>query len=185
MKLIAIAIILALFSTEAMSQDKCFTKNGKVTFFSKTPLEDIEAKNRNAVSVLDKTTGQVEVSLLMKGFEFDKALMQEHFNENYVESDKFPKSVFKGSVNDLKDLDFSKDGKYKTSVSGKLTLHGETKDITAPATFVVNNGNVSVSSEFNVILEDYKISIPSIASDKISKAIKIDLEFNYQPLKQQ
>jgi len=176
-------VLLALISIAGFSQEKYYTKSGKVSFYSKAPLEDIEAQNKNAVSVFDKSTGQVEVSILMKAFEFEKSLMQEHFNENYVESDKFPKSVFKGTITDLPEADFTKNGKYSTTVSGKLTLHGETKDIIAPATFIINNGMISVISEFKMTLEDYKISIPSIVKDKIGREVKIVIEINYELLK--
>src|SRR3982750_2211619 len=100
-KIIISSLLLAMISIAAFSQNRYFTKTGKVSFFSKASLENIEAHNKNAVSVFDRTTGQVEVSILMKAFEFEKALMEEHFNENYVESDKFPKSVFKGKINEL------------------------------------------------------------------------------------
>ena len=172
MKLIISTVLFALISITAFAQQKYFTKSGKVTFYSKAPLEDIEAKNKNAVSVFDVTTGKIEVSILMKAFEFEKALMQEHFNENYVESDKFPKSVFKGMINDLSKVDLIKNGKYNTTVSGKLSMHGETRDVTAPVTFTVNNGIINAISEFKVVLEDYKISIPSIVNDKIGKEVR-------------
>jgi len=139
-------------------------------------------RNKNAVSVFDKTTGQVEVSILMKAFEFKKALMQEHFNENYIESDKFPKSVFKGAIGDLSKVDFTKDGKYLASVSGKLSMHGETKDVTAPVTFTVNNGMITATSELKIMLEDYKILIPSLVKDKISKEVRVVIDINYEPL---
>src|SRR5882762_5343542 len=90
----------------AFSQDRVFTRKGQISFYSKAPLEDIEAHNKAAVRVLDKTTGQLEFSVLMKGFEFEKALQQEHFNEDYVESDKYPKAVFKGKLADVSKVKF-------------------------------------------------------------------------------
>lgn len=182
MKLIISTIVFFLIVVAAFPQGKYFTKTGKATFYSKAPLEDIDAKNNNAVSVFDKTTGQVEVVMLMKAFEFRKALMQEHFNENYIESDKFPKSVFKGLIGDLSKVDFTKDGKYLASVSGKLSMHGETKDVTAPVTFTVNNGMITATSELKIMLEDYKILIPSLVKDKISKEVRVVIDINYEPL---
>jgi hypothetical protein len=99
-KFIVITALL-LIAAVTNAQEKLFTKTGKISFFSKTPMEDIEAHNKATISVLDKTSGQLEFSVLMKGFEFEKALMQEHFNENYVESDKFPKANFKGRLADI------------------------------------------------------------------------------------
>ena len=182
MKLIISTIVFFLIVVAAFPQGKYFTKTGKATFYSKAPLEDIDAKNNNAVSVFDKTTGQVEVVMLMKAFEFRKALMQEHFNENYIESDKFPKSVFKGLIGDLSKVDFTKNGKYQASVSGKLSLHGETNDVAAPVTFTINNGMINAISEFKIVLEDYKVSIPAIVKDKISKEVRVVIEINYEPL---
>ena len=182
MKRIINTALFFIIAVIALPQEKYFTKTGKVTFYSKAPLEDIDAKNRNAVSVFDKNTGQVEVSMLMKAFEFKKALMQEHFNENYIESDKFPKSVFKGLIGDLSKVDFTKDGKYQANVSGKLSIHGETKDVAAPVTFTINNGMISAICEFKIVLDDYKISIPSLVKDKISKEVRVEIEINYEVL---
>ena len=119
----------------------------------------------------------------MKGFEFEKALMQEHFNENYVESDKYPKAVFKGKINDISSIDFAKTGKYTATVTGKLSLHGQTKDVTAPITFNVNQGTVSATTEFMVAPLDFNIAIPSIVREKIAKEIKISVAAGYELMK--
>ncbi len=182
-KIMISSLLLGMISIAGFSQNRYFTKTGKVSFYSWAALENIEAHNKNAVSVFDKSTGQVEVSILMKAFEFEKALMEEHFNENYVESDKFPKSVFKGKINDLSVIDFSKNGKYTGTVVGQLSLHGQTKEIAAPVVFVVNNGQINVTTEFRVLLEDYKISIPSIVKDNISKEIKVTMVSDFALLK--
>ncbi|HSC37108.1 MAG TPA: YceI family protein [Chitinophagaceae bacterium] len=167
----------------AFSQERVFTKKGQISFYSKAPLEDIEAHNKAAVSVLDKTTGQVECSVLMKGFEFEKALQQEHFNENYVESDKYPKAVFRGKLADVSKVKFGADGSYTVPVSGQLTLHGETKDVSANATLTVKGGALSGHTEFSIVLEDYKIKIPALVKDKISKTVKIVMDANYESMK--
>jgi len=183
MKKLTIALSFSFIAIVSFSQERYFTKSGKISFYSSTPMEDIEAINKNAVSVFDKTTGQIEVSTLMKGFEFQKALMQEHFNENYMESDKFPKAVFKGKINDISNIDFTKAGQYSTTVTGKLSLHGVTKDITAPITFNVSQGNISASAEFKVLPPDFKISIPDLVREKIAKEIKINVSAGYEILK--
>ena len=184
MKLLFFSMLFGLIGAAASAQERLITRNGGISFFSKAPLEDIKAHTQTAVSVLDKKTGQIEFSVLIKSFTFDKALMQEHFNEDYLESDKFPKSVFKGHIDDLDKVDFNKDGKYVVSVTGQLTIHGETKTVAAPATFTVANGKAIANAEFNVNLTDYKISIPALAKDKISKTVKIAVELNYEPLTQ-
>jgi polyisoprenoid-binding protein YceI len=184
MKLLFCLVLLTLAGTVASAQDRLITRNGAISFYSKTAVEDIEAHTQTAVSVLDKKTGQVEFSLLIKSFTFEKALMQEHFNENYLESDKFPKSVFKGHIDDLNKIDFSKDGKYVVSITGQLTIHGETNMVTVPASFALANGKAMANAEFNVNLADYKISIPSVASEKISRTVKISVELTYEPIAQ-
>jgi hypothetical protein len=183
MKQLIITAGVLFMSVAAFSQDRIFTRSGKISFYSKTPLEDIEAHNKAAISVLDKTTGQMEFSVLLKGFEFQKALMQEHFNEKYVESDKYPKATFKGKVNDISKVNFGKDGKYPVAVSGKLTLHGETKDVNANGTITVQGNAVSGNSEFVLTVADYKIVIPGLMADKIAKTVKVTVTCNYEPAK--
>lgn len=172
---------LALSS--AFAQDKYFTKNGQVTFFSGTPMENIEANNTNASSVLDARSGKMEFAVLMKAFKFEKALMEEHFNENYVESGKYPKASFSGAIANLDAVDFKKNGTYKVNVKGNLTIHGVTKEIEAPGTVTVENGKVKANSVFNVAPEDYKIEIPKLVREKIAKQVKVTVNMDYQPLK--
>ena len=180
--LLALAGLL-LFAATVNAQDRYFTKTGKIEFFSKASLEDIEAKNKTVTAVLDTKTGAVQFSVQMKGFEFEKKLMQEHFNENYVESNKYPKADFKGAVTNNSSVNYAQDGTYNATVKGKLTLHGVTKDIEAPATIKVAGGKIDASSTFNILLSDYKISIPSVVKDKISNTIKISVNTNLEPLK--
>ncbi|MBK0402362.1 YceI family protein [Adhaeribacter sp. BT258] len=173
--------VLAISS--AFAQDKYFTKNGQVSFFSSTPMENIEASNNNATSVIDAKTGKMEFAILMKAFKFEKALMEEHFNENYVESGKYPKATFAGNITNLSGVDFSKNGTYKVNVKGKMTIHGVTKDVEAPGTITVENGKVKANSVFNVAPEDYKIEIPKLVREKIAKEIKVTVNMDYQALK--
>ena len=91
--------------------------------------EKIEGINRTVTCVVDTKTGNMQFAVLMKGFEFERALMEEHFNENYIESDKFPKAEFKGTIVDNDKVNYAKDGTYTVKVKGKLTMHGETKDV--------------------------------------------------------
>ena len=125
----SVAFLLTFLSISSFAQDKYFTKTGKIDFFSKASLEDIEAKNKTVTAVLDSKTGAVQFAVQMKGFEFEKQLMQQHFNENYVESDKFPRSEFKGSVTNNSAINYKKDGTYPARVKGKMTIHGVTNDV--------------------------------------------------------
>lgn len=167
----------------AFAQDKYFTKNGHIHFFSGTPMENIEANNNAATSVIDSKTGKMEFAVLMKAFKFEKALMEEHFNENYVESGKYPKATFAGTITNLNVVDFTKNGTYKVNVKGNLTMHGVTKEVEAPGTITVDNGKVRANSVFSVSPEDYKIEIPKLVREKIAKQIKVTVNMDYQALK--
>src|SRR5437588_12703706 len=125
-------LIFTLFICMAFlshAQNKFYTKSGKIEFSSKASLEDIEAKNKTASAILDAKTGTIQFSVLMKSFEFEKALMQEHFNTDYVESDKYPKAEFKGTITNNPNINYNKEGSYTAHVKGQLTMHGVTRDI--------------------------------------------------------
>lgn len=180
-------IIIALLLTGAITanaQSKYFTRTGKITFdaTSSASPEQIEANNSQVNTVIDAVTGQMEFAALMKAFEFEKALMQEHFNENYVESDKFPKSVFKGKIENISQVDFNKDGTYPVKVAGQLTLHGVTKGASTNGTVEIKNGKVNAKSTFIILLADFGIEIPKLVADKISKEVKIIVDSEYQLL---
>ena len=166
-----------------MSAQKYFTKTGHISFYSDTPLEKIEGHNKSSNCVLDVATGKLEVATLVKGFQFEKALMQEHFNENYMESDKFPKAVFKGQIDNYSKLDISKNGKVTVKVSGDLTMHGVTKKVTTDAVVSINNGKIIADANFNVLLADFNIKIPALVKDQIAKSLKIKVACTLEPLK--
>lgn len=170
-------------ATTVQAQDKYFTKSGRITFFSEAPLEDIEGKNKSATAVLDTQTGALQFSVPMKGFEFDKALMQEHFNENYVESDKYPKGEFRGTITNNSEINYATPGTYTAKVKGKLTIKGITRDIETTGTIKVNGDNLNAASVFNIRLSDYNIKIPSLVKDNLSNNIKITVDTKLEPLK--
>ncbi len=165
-----------LAANTATAQTKFFTKTGTISFKSKTALENIEAVNNKVLSVWDIASGNIEFSLLIKGFEFDRALMQEHFNENYMESDKYPKAVFKGVVENSKNILLTSNNNYSLKVNGTLTMHGVTKQITVPVSIKVKNGEANAMASFSIIPQDYNIKIPGLVADKINK--KIDILIN-------
>lgn len=156
-----------------VAQPKYFTKTGKISFHSKSSMENIEAVNNKVLSVWDVASGQIEFAVLLKGFEFERALMQEHFNENYVESDKYPKALFKGVIENSKNIVLNADNVTNVKVTGSLTLHGVTNPVATSATITVKNGAVSATCSFSVLLADYKIAVPSLVADKINKKIDI------------
>ena len=170
-------VLLALF--QLSTAQKYVSKNGHIKFYSHTPVEDIEAHNNQVVSILDPATGDLAFNLLIKAFEFKKALMQEHFNENYMESDKYPKSSFKGKITNLDKISFKQDGVYQAEVSGDLTIHNVTKPVTIKGTIEVKAGSVKASAEFVVAPKDYDIAIPSVVENSIAKEIEVSLDATY------
>lgn len=173
MKFLLPLSLFIMVASSTIAQSKYFTKAGKITFFSKSSLENIEAVNNKVVSVWDVTTGQIEFAVLMKGFEFERALMQEHFNENYVESDKYPKAIFKGTIENSNGISLTGDNAFTLKVNGSLTMHGVTNLVNTTAAITVKSGVVSASCNFNIALDDYKISVPAVVADKINKRITI------------
>src|SRR5437868_4715809 len=103
-------VVMLILSTGQLFAQKVYTKNGNISFFSKSPIENISANNNQVMSVLSVPTGEMQFSVLIKSFHFEKALMEEHFNENYLESNKFPKAIFKGAVLDMSKINLAKDG---------------------------------------------------------------------------
>ena len=178
MKRFIFAVAVIVFFYSAATAQKVFTKNGLVSFFSTTKMEDIKADNNQVLCVLNTQTGDLQFSLSTTGFHFAKALMEEHFNENYIESSKFPKATFKGIAGDISKIDFTKDGNYTVSVKGDLTMHGITKNITAPGTITVKGGKITAASKFMAKLADYKISIPGAVKNNISESIEITVNCN-------
>jgi hypothetical protein len=158
------------------AQTKLITKTGSISFFSKTNVENISARNNKVLAVWELTSGKIEFSVLMKGFEFEKALMQEHFNEDYVESDKYPKATLKAVVENSSTILLTIDKTYSVKVNGTLTMHGITKPISTTATIKVKDAVVSATAVLSVLLSDYNIKIPAVVADNINK--KIDISIN-------
>lgn len=181
MKIFIISLLTIISLTQIQAQ-RYFSKSANVSFNSEAPVEKIEAVNSKGTCVIDFSSGQMEFAVLIKAFQFEKALMQEHFNENYMESGKFPKSTFKGSIENIASVNLQKDGTYAVQVSGKLEIHGVTKDIQVPATIMVKNGSVSVESSFSVAVADYDIEIPSVVRENITKIVDISLKADLEPL---
>lgn len=178
--LMALACLPALLPAQ-----KYFTRNAKVYFdaTNKNSPERVEATSNSGTLVLETATGRIECSVLIKGFLFEKALMQEHFNENYMESSKFPKASFKGSVDDRSTLNLSKDGSYTVNMKGDLSIHGVTKQVSTSATFTVKSGKINSKATFTVSLADYAIEIPSMVSDKLAKQARVEINAELEMMK--
>lgn len=175
MNKIIMAIALVCLATSVQAQ-KMMTRTGKVSFFSSTSVENIEAFNNEVASVIDTKTGEVVFIVAIKSFKFEKALMQEHFNENYMESDKFPKADYKGKIVDMSAVNFAKDGTYNVKTTGKFTMHGVSKNIAVPGTVTVRNGVATIKAKFSVAPSDYGIKIPSVVSSKIASQIEVTVD---------
>ena len=184
MKAVLFIILFSVFLGHAFAQSKYIDRNGKASFFSSAPMEDIEAHNNQAVSILDVKSGEMVASMLMKSFNFRKSLMEEHFNENYIESNKYPKSTFKGKVTNIDQLDVTKDGKYTLEVSGEITLHGATQKINVKADAVVENGSIKAKAVFPLAVKDFNIEVPRLVRNNIAEKVEVTVSFNYQPMKQ-
>lgn len=180
-KLMVIALLLFV-GAEVKAQDKYMSRNATVNFNATGPLEKIEANNGQGASVIDSKTGNMEFMVTMKAFEFEKALMQEHFNENYVESDKYPKAVFKGTIQDISKVNFAKDGVYPVQIKGNMTLHGVTNEMLSDGTIEVKSGNITGKSKFTLKCSDYKIEIPSLVKDKVSNVVTINVTAPYKAM---
>jgi hypothetical protein len=178
-----IFIVIALFglSLSAGAQEKYYSKTGHIWFYSHTPMEDVEAHNYQVGTILDVKTGDLMFTALVKSFEFKKALMQEHFNENYMESDKFPKAAFQGKVQEIGSVNSTKDGVYPVKVSGDLTIHGTVKKVTIDAKLEVKGGKIHATSQFEVVPGDFAIEIPSLVKDNIAKTIQVNVDISYEP----
>jgi hypothetical protein len=178
MKNIVRLLIGILFISANIYGQEYMTRSGYIWFYSQTPVEDIKAHNRQVACILNTETGEVGVTLLMKSFEFKKALMQRDFNRQYVESDKYPKATLEGKITDFSKVDFSEAGEYKVPVSGKLTIHGVTNEINTDVTMTVKEGDVvTAKTMFIVSPADYDINIPKVVREKIAKEIEVHVDF--------
>jgi YceI-like protein len=170
-------ITLMLVAVTVSAQDKMITKTGKITFEASVPaFEEVKAKNDAVTCVLNPKTGEMATLALMKGFRFKVALMEEHFNENYAESSKYPKSTFKGKIENFDASALTSTAKDYT-IKGKLELHGKTNDITITAKIRKTDAGIEIISNFTVNADDYGIAIPSVVKSKVSNKVAVKCEF--------
>jgi len=174
-------ILLAWTTVYQAGQGTYVCKNVKVNMYSSAPIEDIEANSTAGVSVYNTGTGELEFSIPIRSLHFPKALMEEHFNENYIESDKFPKATFKGKIQEH--IDPSKDGTYPVTVTGDFQVHGVTQTRTITGNLKVSGGVVTMTSEFMVKCADHHIDIPQIVFHHIAESIRIRVSATYTALK--
>ncbi len=177
-------IPMAMFALAAFRPvaGKLISKAGHINFFSHTSLEDISANNYKVVSTLETTTGNVAFSVPMQGFEFEKALMQQHFNsKDFLNTKDFPKAKFEGKITNISDVDFTKDGVYEANVSGNLTIKDVTKPINEKGTVTIKGGVLNAKTKFKLVLADYGITFKKgKPSTNVAKEIEVTLDADYQ-----
>ncbi len=178
-KLYGLFLLWAFFAFETNAQNFYAAQNGTVTFFSDAPLEDIEAKSTKAQSIINLTTREVAVKMPIKSFVFENSLMQEHFNENYLESDKYPFATFKGKLNE--NIDLTKEGTYDVSATGKMNIHGVERDQTIKGKLQILAGKMLLQADCPVLLADHKIEVPTLVFQKIAEKIAVKTNFSLVP----
>lgn len=170
-------LVLFFGVTFAKAQNIYVCKNAQLSFFSSAPIEDIEAVTSRGVSAMNIKTGDIFVKVGIQSFQFKKSLMQEHFNEDYLESDKYPFAEFKGRV--VTDPDFSKEGIYPVTVAGTLTIHNVPKDYSVPGIITVKNGQMTATADFKVRLADHNIKIPRLLTKNIAEVVDVKVSAVY------
>jgi polyisoprenoid-binding protein YceI len=179
MNKLLLCIALGLFLNTAGAQNRFFTKDAKINFNSSTSLEDIVAESNQATTFIDIDKNEVAFSVLTTSFKFRRALMEEHFNENYMESSKFSKAKFSGKI--VTAIDWKSEKLVIVEVKGQLTIHGVTKDVTFKAQITPGKGKIIANAEIKVTPEDFAIDIPSVVRDKIAKEVTIKIDAVYTP----
>lgn len=168
-------------STSASAQ-KYFTKSGNIKFFSEADLENIEASSDQALTIVNTETGDMVFKMQIKTFQFEKALMQEHFNEKYMDSEKYPDAQFKGLVLGIDKLDLSKDGMHDVKVKGDLTIHGVTKTVVVDGKLGMKGDKLMSEAVFPVNLADYNVKIPGTVKDNIAEVVDVTVKASYDKM---
>lgn len=182
MNKLLLSSLLIFTIAAAAGQNRFFTKDAKINFNSSTPVEDIVADSNQATTLLDTEKNEVAFSVLTTSFKFRRALMEEHFNENYMESPKFPKAKFSGKI--TSPIDWKSEKQVIVDVKGQLSLHGVTKEVSFKAQITPGKSKIGASAQLKVTPEAFNISIPSAVRDKIAKEVTINIEAIYAPYQQ-
>lgn len=178
-KLLIISALILLLFTDLNAQDSFTAKSSNVHFFSEAPLENIEATNEKAQSILNVTTKKIAVIIPIVEFHFEKPLMEEHFNENYMESHKYKVASFSGIINE--NIDITKDGEWEVTATGKLNIHGVEQDRTLNGKLTRKGNVITLQSKFQVKLVDHKIEIPKMVIENIAEIIDVTVNIEFQP----
>jgi polyisoprenoid-binding protein YceI len=172
-----LVILLLVFSSTLATAQKLTVEKSKIVFFSDAAIEDITAENKKASGLFNSDNGEIVFAIPINAFKFAKALMQEHFNEKYMESDKFPKATFQGKIDG-----YDKNANTQSAEAiGKLTIHGVTKEVEIPGTITKQGGKLQMNTKFMVKLADYNIAIPQLLWQNIAEQVEVTAEFTFKP----
>jgi hypothetical protein len=177
MKKALMIFTLVAMAAGVQAQNIFLATGGKVSLFSSTPLENIDATTESATSVITTSTNGIQFTVPMRTFKFKKSLMEEHFNEKYVESEKFPKSTFKGKINEA--INWNRDTVATVTATGDFFLHGVTKQRTETGKLTIKDGKIYLDISFNVLLKEYEIEVPKVVTQSIAESISIKGNFTY------
>ncbi|MDH4091701.1 MAG: YceI family protein [Cyclobacteriaceae bacterium] len=172
-----VIFLLTALSISALGQ-KYVVEKSSVSFYSEAAIEDIYAENTRTPGIFNEASGDIAFSIPIKAFQFKKSLMQEHFNEKYLESDKYPKSTFQGKVNGFLN---TAAGIQSVKATGKLTIHGVTKEVEIPGTIEFDGGKLTMKTKFIVKLEDYNVKIPQLMWKNIAEQVEVTVDFTFKP----
>ena len=181
MKNIVTKSIIILFFAANTNAQNYICRDGETSFFSETPLENIAALNKTVTSVLNIATNEIAVKMVMTEFKFKNHLMEEHFNENYMESTKFPNGIFKGKINET--IDWEKNGTFDVSANGMLIMQGVSKERLLKGKVSIKDEEISLLCDFNIPLVDHKIDVPKLVMVKIAENIAVKNKFIFTALK--
>lgn len=180
---ITFIIIFIHFNNSCFSQFLFSTSKGKISFFSKAPLEDIEAKNNDVSSVINVETGEIRFKVPVKKFFFSNRTMQEHFNENYLETEKFPFAEFKGRIMDFTNIKLNADGNFNVTITGDLSIHGKTQKVTHKGNIIRSGDVINATADFKIKIADYDIEIPTIVIKNIAEIVDVKVNMSYSKIK--
>jgi len=169
---------LILLTTITVNAQIYRATQAEISFFSETPMENIFGDNKDAKAIINAKTNEIAFAAVIVSFHFEKSLMEEHFNEDYMESDKYKTTTFKGNIIGV--VDYTKDGEYPVKVKGTLNIHGVDQEREIDGKIIVKDGKVSVFSEFNVILADHKITVPKLLTQKIAESVKVTVKGDFE-----
>jgi len=181
-KLLITGLLVVCITGVVSGQGKFLTNQGSISFYSHTLIEDITATHHKVAGVIDAVTGEVAIIVKLTGFQFEKKRMQEHFNENYVESEKFPKATFNGSITNNSEVNYTVPGTYQVLVEGDMTIHGLTRAISINGSLEVTETGIIARTKFLLNPEDYGIKIPNVVRKKKKEKMEISVELNCDPI---